>query len=134
MDYNLAREIRFFSENEVSDAQRIADRILYNVELNHWVLYSSYLYALLILCIAHKKINNGEMPIVYTSDIREILNLPINEVKEFIMSTSMVHFPQVTYNKSHQMIQDIMKTRPKESESILETAVEYFNKYTAVFE
>ena len=134
MDYNLAREIRFFSENEVSDAQRIADRILHNVELNHWVLYSSYLYALLILCIAHKKINNGEMPIVYTSDIHEILNLPINEVKEFIMSTSMVHFPQVTYNKSHQMIQDIMKTRPKESESILETAVEYFNKYTAVFE
>ena len=51
MDFNVAKQVRFYSGNEVKDVINVAERIVYNQEFSHWVLYSTYIYTGIILCI-----------------------------------------------------------------------------------
>lgn len=134
MDYDLAKQIRFYSGNEVKDVINVAERIVYDQKFSHWVLYSTYIYAGIILCIAYKKIEAQKMPIVTVSEMREKLNLSAEELKEYFLTVSMTHFPKTVYVNSQKYLQDFLKTKPKEGESCVESAREYFEDFFSQLE
>ena len=134
MDYDLAKQIRFYSGHEVKDVMNIAERIVHNEKFSHWVLYSTYIYAGIILCIAYKKIEAQEMPIVTVSEMREKLSLSAEELKEYFLTVSMTHFPKTVYENSQKYLTDFLKTKPKEGESCVETARECFENFFSQLE
>lgn len=134
MDFNVAKQVRFYSDNEVKDVINVAERIVYDQEFSHWVLYSTYIYTGIILCIAYTKLEAHEMPEVKVSEIREKLKLSAEELKEYFLTVSMTHFPKTVYVNSQKYLQDFLKTKPKEGESCVEAAREYFEDFFSQLE
>lgn len=127
---NIAKEIRFYSGKEVRDAEAVVDRVMHAKKRDHWTIYGGYFATLFLLCTGFKKVAvAGGMPVVTVEEVTEFLSKPVDEQKEYLVTASMTYMPDAVYEETYDMIQKMLKTRPKESQSCVERALEGFSAF-----
>lgn len=127
MNLNVSKGIRFYGTQDVADAGKISDRIILlksdNDKLNHWEIYASYVLMIILLTEGYKKISEKELPAVYISDIKSLLDsssLP-DDVKQNLVTNALLYLPTDSFKDLKDVIQNIVKTGSEEFKSILET-------------
>ena len=142
MDYNLIKKVRFFSGNEFKDITHVAEGIVYadrNIKSSHWSIYSVYLISSVLTCLSFSFIvRNKEVPFVKVSELKSVLELSTDNIKEFILTNSItiplsVYLSKEEFNDADEMIKKFLHTQPKEADSIVEYARESLNKFIEIY-
>ena len=142
MDYNLIKKVRFFSGNEFKDITHVAEGIVYvdrNIKSSHWSIYSVYLISSVLTCLSFSFIvRNKEVPFVKVSELKSVLELSTDNIKEFILTNSItiplsVYLSKEEFNDADEMIKKFLQTQPKEADSIVEYARESLNEFIEIY-
>ena len=131
MNMNISKGIRFYTEHDVEDAKKIADRIIMlhssNEKFDHWEIYASYILMTAILTNGYRKISEKQLPAVYINDMKKLAESSPEDIKQELMTGAMLHLPTDTFRNMKDVIQNIAKTGTEEFKSITETFGEALN-------
>ena len=127
MNLNVSKGIHFYGTQDVAEAKKISNRIVLlksiNEELDHWETYASYVLSVILLTEGYRKISEKELPAVYISDIKSLLDsssLP-DDVKQNLVTNALLYLPTDSFKDLKDVIQNIVKTGTEEFKSVLET-------------
>ena len=120
MNYNMAKEIGFFSGKEVGDSYRIARRMISleeNIGLSE--MYATKILHMVILGLGFKSFRREDYPYAKLGEIFMILELPMEKVKEFVLTTAMTYYPDSVYADMKNDIIEFMTLDESDSKKYL---------------
>ena len=137
MDYNLVREVRFFSGEVYKDITNVSQGIVMadkEKKMDHWEIYSVYVISAIITCLAFRSMlcSPDHIPEVKISELKAKLEQPADKIKEFILMSAVsiplsAYLSKDEYEKIDEAIKNFLKAQPKESESIVKSANKYLD-------
>ena len=114
MDYNLVREVRFFSGEVYKDITNVSQGIVMadkEKKMDHWEIYSVYVISAIITCLA----------------FRSMLCSPDHILMSAVSIPLSAYLSKDEYEKIDEAIKNFLKAQPKESESIVKSANKYLD-------
>ena len=120
MNYNMAKEIGFFTGKEVGDSYRVARRMISldeNIGLEE--IYATKLLHMVILGLAFKSFRREDYPYAKLGEILMILELPLEKVKEFVLTTAMTYYPDSVYAEMKEDLVEFMTMEESEGKQNL---------------
>lgn len=141
MDLNLTKEVRFFSGNEFKDIRHVAEGIVWpdkDANSDHWGRFSVYLISLSVVCLAFGHFVRGKPFDVRISELKSVLDLPVDDIREFLLMNSItvplsVYLSADDFKEASFMLKDFMNAKPVESCSIVKSARDFLDAFMASY-